>query len=257
MTITSFQLEGCSNAPVLVIGNSLGANYSMWDDQIEVWKKHFLVLRYDYRGHGDSPGLGAVASTEDLAKDIIELTDQLNIQKFHWLGLSLGAMLGLYMAAHYSDRVLSLSAACFRHSQTDETKAQWLTRIATVNEKGVQAIVDGTADRWLTESYRLANPADDQKLRKMIATTSNDGYMACGTAVMTYDSRPYAAKIQCPTLLISGEFDMGAPTAEVASLTKVIPNSQHVMLPTAHIANVECKREFESLVLNFVNNVAA
>jgi len=257
MTITSFQLEGCSNAPILVIGNSLGANYSMWDDQIEVWKKHFLVLRYDYRGHGDSPGLAAVASTEDLAKDIIELTDKLNIQKFHWLGLSLGAMLGLYMAAHYSDRVLSLSAACFRHSQTDETKAQWLTRIATVNEKGVQAIVDGTADRWLTEGYRLANPVDDQKLRKMIATTSNDGYMACGTAVMTYDSRPYAAKIQCPTLLISGEFDMGAPTVEVASLTKVIPNSQHVMLPTAHIANVECKREFESLVLNFVNNVAA
>ena len=257
MTITSFQLEGCSNAPVLVIGNSLGANYSMWDDQIEVWKKHFLVLRYNYRGHGDTPAIGAVASTEDLAKDIIELTDQLNIQKFHWLGLSLGAMLGLYMAAHYSDRVLSLSAACFRHSQTDETKAQWLTRIATVNEKGIQAIVDGTADRWLTEGYRVANPADDQKLRKMIATTSNDGYMACGTAVMTYDARPYAAKIQCPTLLISGEFDMGAPTAEVASLTNLIPNSQHVMLPAAHIANVECKREFESLVVNFINTISA
>jgi 3-oxoadipate enol-lactonase len=74
---------------------------------------------------------------------------------------------------------------------------------------------------------------------------------------MTYDARPYAAKIQCPTLLISGEFDMGAPTAEVASLTSVIPNSKHVMLPAAHIANVECKREFESLVVNFINTISA
>lgn len=257
MTNTSFQLEGRTNAPVLVIGNSLGANYSMWDDQIEAWKKDFLVLRYNYQGHGDTPAVGDVASTEDLAKDIIALVDQLHIQQFHWLGLSLGAMLGLYMAAHYPTRVLSLSAACFRHSQTEDTKNQWLTRIATVKEKGIQAIVDGTADRWLTEGYRLANPVDDKKLRQMIATTSNDGYMACGHAVMTYDARPYAAKIQCPTLLISGEFDMGAPSAEMASLTSLIPNSQYAMLPSAHIANVECKKAFETLVHNFVKNIKA
>ena len=92
------------------------------------------------------------------------------------------------------------------------------------------------------------------RLRQIIATTSDAGYMACGNAVMTYDARPYAAKIQCPTLLISGEFDMGAPHADVASLTSIIPNSQHVMLPSAHIANVECKRDFETLVLNFVHS---
>lgn len=256
MTITSFQLEGRSNAPVLVIGNSLGANYSMWDDQIELWKKHFLVLRYDYQGHGDTPAVGDVASVKDLANDIIELVDQLNIKKFHWLGLSLGAMLGLYMAAHYQERVQSLTSACFRAAQTEETKNQWLTRIATVKEKGIQAIVDGTADRWLTEKYRQANPGDDKKLRNMIGSNTDQGYMACGHAVMTYDASPYMKNIQCPVLLISGEFDMGAPTAGIDALTKVIKNCQHIMLPSAHIANIECKRDFEMHVLNFVQKNA-
>jgi len=113
MTSTSFVLEGRIDAPVLVVANSLGANHLMWEPQMAMWKKHFLVLRYNYRGHGDTPANGDVASTQDLAQDAIALVDHLGISSFSWLGLSLGGMLGLYMAAHYPNRVNSLVSACF------------------------------------------------------------------------------------------------------------------------------------------------
>ena len=252
MTSTSFVLEGRIDAPVLVVANSLGANHLMWEPQMAMWKKHFLVLRYNYRGHGDTPANGDVASTQDLAQDAIALVDHLGISSFSWLGLSLGGMLGLYMAARYPNRVNSLVSACFRPHQTDETRAQWATRIQTVREKGLGSIVDGTVDRWLTEGFRKSHPQVDQALRKMVGANHADGYMACGKAVMDYDSRPYIHQVVCPVLLISGAHDMGAPTAEVANLNQVLVNSRHEVLPAAHIANQECPEKFQELSTEFV-----
>jgi 3-oxoadipate enol-lactonase len=161
-------------------------------------------------------------------------------------------MLGLYFAAHYPQKVKALASACFRPYQTPESFAMWEARIKTVAEQGVGAIVAGTADRWLTEGFREANPSIDQALRVMIGNNEPDGYMACGHAVKDYDLRPYVGKVSCPVLLIGGQFDGGAPATEVSNLRTVIQNSEYAELPGAHIANLECAPEFTRIVNTFM-----
>jgi len=252
MTKTAFVLEGKLGAPVLLVANSLAANYSMWDPQIDEWKKNFQVLRYNYRGHGGTPSVGNFATSQDLADDVNELLESLNIKEIYWVGLSLGAMLGLYFAAHYPQKVKALASACFRPYQTLESFGMWEARIKTVAEQGIGAIVAGTADRWLTEGFRNANPSIDQALRVMIGANEPDGYMACGHAVKDYDLRPYIGKVSCPVLLIGGQFDGGAPATEVSNLRSVIHNSEYAELPGAHIANLECASEFTRIVNAFM-----
>ena len=252
MTKTAYVLEGKLGAPVLLVANSLGANYTMWDPQIEEWKKHFQVLRYNYRGHGGTPSVGNFATSQDLADDVNELLEALNIAQIYWVGLSLGAMLGLYFAAHYSQKVKALASACFRPYQSPESLAMWEGRIKTVADNGIDSIVGGTADRWLTEGFRQSHPQVDQALRTMIAANEPDGYMACGHAVKDYDLRPYIGRVSCPVLLIGGQFDGGAPAADISNLRSVIQNSEYAELPGAHIANLECAPEFTQLVSKFM-----
>lgn len=249
---TSFIFEGKANAPVLVLANSLAAAPEMWDAQAKILSEHFRVLRYSYRGHGKTPAMGDQANIENLRQDLLALLDQLNIQKFSFMGLSLGGMLGIYLAAKNPERVNALVAANFRPFQVDATKEQWDQRIEAVRANGIEAIVNGTADRWLSEDFRKVNPEIDQQVRQMIGRTSADGFMACAKAVRDYDARPFLKEVQCPVLLIAGSGDMAAPVSEYQLMQSSIPKNEYLLLKAAHISNIECEQEFTAAVLKFL-----
>ena len=251
-TNTSFILEGKRNNPVLVLANSLAASPSMWDIQVKSWVKNYQVLRFSYPGHGDTVANDKVTTIDLLAAELMALLDQLNIKKFSLVGLSLGAMLGLYVAAKNPGRLQALVAANFRPFQNETTKEQWHQRITAVIEKGIEAIVDGTAERWLSASFRSANMGIDKKIRKMIRETSAEGFMACAQAVKDFDARPFLAEIKCPVLLISGSEDLAAPVAEFVAVKTAIQNSSYLMLEAAHISNIEREKYFTSAVSNFL-----
>jgi 3-oxoadipate enol-lactonase len=248
---SSFIFEGNSNAPVVVLASSLGASLEMWDAQARVLSPHFRVLRYSYQGHGATPEVGSEANIENLRQDLLVLLDRLNIQSFSFLGLSLGAMLGIYLAAKNPERVQALVAANFRPFQIDSTKEQWNQRIEAVRSKGIDAIVDGTADRWLSESFRASYPVLDQRVRQMIRGTTDAGFMACAKAVRDYDARPFLKDVLCPVLLIAGSEDVAAPVSEYPLMQASIPNNQYVLLKAAHISSIECEAEFNEQVLRF------
>jgi 3-oxoadipate enol-lactonase len=251
-TNSAFILEGKMDAPVVVLANSLAAAPEMWDAQVAKLKQSYRVLRYSYEGHGDTAPRQELASIESLGADLMELIDQLQIKQFAFVGLSLGGMLGLYLAAKFPQRVKSLVAANFRPFQIEATQGQWNDRIALVKEKGIGAIVDGTADRWLTESFRKSHPVEDQKIRQMIARTTAQGFIACASAVRDYDARKFMAEIQCPVLLIAGTHDMAAPVAEFACVREALKNSTYLELNAAHISNVECEDQFTDAVTSFL-----
>ena len=249
---TSFIFEGKANAPVLVLANSLAAAPEMWSAQAKILSEHFRVLRYSYQGHGKTPANGNEANIETLRQDLLALLDQLNIQKFSFVGLSLGAMLGIYLAAKNPERVNALVAANFRPFQVDATKEQWDQRIEAVATNGIEAIVNGTADRWLSEGFRKANPEIDQQVRKMIGRTSAEGFMACAKAVRDYDARPFLKEVQCPVLLIAGSGDMAAPASEYLLMQSAIPKNEYLLLKAAHISNIELEKEFTDAVQKFL-----
>jgi len=183
----------------------------------------------------------------------LTLLDQLNIQKFAFVGLSLGAMLGIYLAAKNPERVSKLVAANFRPFQVDVTKEQWDQRIEAVRTNGIEAIVNGTADRWLSEGFRKANSEIDQLVRQMIGKTSPEGFMACAKAVRDYDARPFFKEVQCPVLLIAGSRDMAAPASEYQLMQSTISKNEYLLLQAAHISNIECEREFTAALLKFLS----
>ena len=250
---TAFIFEGKANAPILVLANSLAAAPEMWDAQAKILSEHFRVLRYSYRGHGKTSAAGDEANIENLRQDLLALLDQLNIQKFAFVGLSLGAMLGIYLAAKNPERVSKLVAANFRPFQVDATKEQWDQRIEAVRINGIQAIVNGTADRWLSEDFRKANSKIDQQVRQMIGRTSPEGFMACAKAVRDYDARPFLKEVQCPVLLIAGSGDNAAPASEYQLMQSTIPKNEYLLLQAAHISNIECQKEFTAALLKFLS----
>jgi 3-oxoadipate enol-lactonase len=237
---------------VIILANSLAAAPEMWDAQVAVLKQSYRVLRYSYQGHGDTPPNQERASIESLATDLIELLDALQIREFSFVGLSLGGMLGLYLAAKFPNRVKALVATNFRPFQNELTQGQWSDRIALVNEKGITAIVDGTADRWLTEEFRKKNPAADQKIRQMIARTSALGFIACASAVRDYDARKFMSEITCPVLLIGGTHDMAAPVAEFSCVLDAVKNSSYIEFDAAHLANIESENQYTQAISHFL-----
>jgi 3-oxoadipate enol-lactonase len=245
-----YELEGPENKPVLMLCNSLGTTLHMWDQQVAALTQHFRLLRYDRRGHGKSGVPAGPYSMEMLGRDALAVLDAAKVQKTNWCGLSMGGMVGMWLGANAPQRVnrliLSNTSAYF------ENKQIWNDRIAVVKEKGLQAILQGTIERWFTKDFRERAPQQVQRIADMFMATRVEGYIACGEAVRDMDHREIIRKITAPTMVIAGKQDAGT-TVEMAELIrKSIPGASMTLFDAAHIANVECEHDYTDAVLGFL-----
>jgi 3-oxoadipate enol-lactonase len=244
------EVEGPAQAPVLMLSNSLGTNLHMWDDQIAAFTRHFRLVRYDRRGHGRSDVPKGPYSMQQLGRDVLAILDGLGIAKINWCGLSMGGMVGMWLGANAPSRldklILSNTASYF------PDKTIWDGRIKLVREKGLAAVVDGTIERWFTKPFRESAPDAVGRVRAMFLATDPEGYIGCGEAIRDMDHRPLLAKINVPTLVIAGRYDLGTPLEAGEFIAQHTPNAQLAVLETAHIANVEEPQIYTDTVLNFL-----
>jgi 3-oxoadipate enol-lactonase len=245
------EVEGPEQAPVLMLSNSLGTNLHMWDDQVAAFTRHFRLVRYDRRGHGQSEVTKAPYSMERLGRDVLAILDGLKIAKMNWCGLSIGGMVGMWLGANAPERIdkliLSNTAAYF----ADPT--MWDGRIKLVREKGLAAVVDGTMERWFTKQFREASPQAAERIRSMFLATDPEGYVGCGEAIRDMDHRALLAKVTAPTLVIAGRHDTGTPLEAGEFIAQHTPDAQLAVLDTAHIANVEEPKIYADTVLDFLS----
>ncbi|MEA2878909.1 MAG: 3-oxoadipate enol-lactonase [Hyphomicrobiales bacterium] len=245
-----YEMEGDENKPVLMFCNSLGTTLHMWDGQMPAVKQHFRVLRYDRRGHGKSGVPAGPYNMEMLGRDALAVMDAAKVDKISWCGLSMGGMVGMWIGANAPQRVnkliLSNTSAYF------ENKQIWNDRIATVKEKGLGVILQGTLDRWFTKGFRDTQPAKVQKIADMFMNTKQEGYIACGEAVRDMDHREIIKKITAPTMVIAGSQDAGTTPEMGEFVAKNIPGATLKMFDAAHIANVECAHDYTDAVLGFL-----
>jgi 3-oxoadipate enol-lactonase len=245
-----YEVEGSADKPVLMLCNSLGTTLHMWDGQMPALTQHFRVVRYDRRGHGKSGVPSGAYTMEMLGKDALAVLDAAGVRKTNWCGLSMGGMVGMWMAANAPQRVnrliLSNTSAYF------ENKQIWNDRIAVVKEKGLQAIVQGTLERWFTKDFRDREPHKVKSIADMFLATQLEGYIGCGEAVRDMDHRELLPRIKAPTLVIAGTQDAGT-TPEMAEYVKSrIPGANLTLLDAAHIANVERAGEYSDAMLGFL-----
>ena len=246
------EVEGPERAPVLMLSNSLGTNLHMWDEQVGPLTRHFRLVRYDRRGHGQSSVPKGPYTMERLGRDVIGVLDALGIQKVNWCGLSMGGMVGMWLGANAANRVdkliLSNTAAYF------PDKTVWEGRIKLVRDKGLAAIVDANMERWFTKAFRDRSPGAMAKMRDMFLATKVDGYVGCDEAIRDMDHRPLLAKIAAPTLVIAGKYDP-ATTLEAGEFIKEhVPGAQIAVLDAAHISNLEQPEVYAQTVLGFLQH---
>ena len=247
-----YALEGPAGRPVLVLSNSLGTDFSMWDPQISEFTKSFRVLRYDTRGHGKSFVTPGLYSAEQLANDVLALADRLELDRFHFCGLSMGGMTGMWLAANARER-LNKVVICSASAKfgTPET---WSTRIETVRKQGMMPVAAATIERWFSPAFRAQNPSKAADIRKMVESVNPEGYIACCAAVRDFDFREQLANIHTPTLVISGVHDPATTPADGRFLAEHIPGARYVELNAAHLSNIEDADRFTQEVSGFLDS---
>jgi 3-oxoadipate enol-lactonase len=231
-------IEGRPDAPTVVLAGSLGSTLSMWDPQVPALAEHFRVVRYDTRGHGSSPVPPGPYSIDDLADDMVALLDTVGAQRAHIVGLSLGGMAAIRMAARRPDRVDRLALLCTA-AQMSPAQA-WAERAVLVRAQGPGAVADAVAGRWLTDERRRDHPEDVQRLVSMISATPAEGYASCCTAIEHMDLRADLPQITAPTLVVGAADDPSIPVANQRALAAAISGARlQIVEHAAHLASFE------------------
>ena len=243
----NYELSGKQDAPVVVLSHSLACSMVMWDPQLNLLEDQFRVLRYDTRGHGGSDAPSGPYTMDQLVNDAIALVDALGIDRFHWIGLSMGGMIGQGLAISHSERLKSLVLADTSAVIPDETQPAWQERIDAVRKGGMQVVAESTLERWFTPDYFKQNqPAIDQ-IRRQILATPVAGYIGCSEAIRRLNYLDALAAIQISVLIMVGADDPGTPVSASEAMHAKIKSSTLAVIPAAaHLSNIEQTEVFNA-----------
>jgi 3-oxoadipate enol-lactonase len=242
-------VDGPAAAPALLLGSSLGTAAAMWDPQVPALARRFRVIRYDHLGHGRSAVPSGPYTLDLLGRELLRTLDDLDVPWVHYAGLSLGGMVGMWLAAHAPDRVRRLALLCT--SASLGPPEQWRDRAATVRAEGLPAIADAVVARWFTPAFAVARPEVVAAHRALLTATSPAGYAACCEAIAAMDLRPDLGRIDTPTLVIAGADDPATPVRHAHEIAGRIPAARLVVLDAAaHLANVEQPEQVCRLLLD-------
>ncbi|GAA1757183.1 3-oxoadipate enol-lactonase [Luedemannella helvata] len=235
-------VDGPADAPVLLLGGSLGSDVSLWAAPARALSQRYRIVRFDHRGHGLSPVPSGDYEIADLGRDVLALLDHLGVPRAHYAGLSLGGMVGMWLAAHAPERVDRLALAC---TAAFLPPAQgWLDRASAVRGGGLAAIADAVLSRWVTPGV---DPGPGP--RAMLLGTPPDGYAACCAAIAAMDLRPALPRIAAPTLVIAAAEDLATPPVLGAEIAASVPGARYaVVADAAHVAVLQRPDEVTDLI---------
>ncbi len=236
--VIHFSDQGRRDGPPLVFINSLGTDFRIWTEVAKILAPHFRIVLYDKRGHGLSESGPDKNDMADYARDLMGLLDRVGVGRATIVGVSIGGVIAQEFYRQRPERVAAL-VLCDTAAKigTDET---WDQRIAEVERGGVESIADSVLERWFTAEFRASRPAEVAGIRAMLTRTPRQGYLAACGALKRADLRPYAGRIEAPTLCLVGDEDGSTPIALVKETAALIAGSRFEIVEGAgHLPNVE------------------
>lgn len=249
----NYTLEGPAGAPWLTFANSLVTSLEMWDPQAGALKQRYRVLRFDMRGHGRSGTPEPPYTIAQLAGDVLALWHAVGVDRSHFVGLSLGGMIGIHLAARQSEKLRCLVATDCRADANEAYQGVFVERIRITREQGMDAMVEPSLARFFTPAFVAANPAVINQFRAMIRATTADGHIGCCEALRGLAEGANLLKIKVPALYIGGEHDIGAPPDMMRAMAQATPGARYIMLEGAgHISNVEAPDRFLAAIEPFL-----
>lgn len=230
-------VAGPPRAPVLVLGNSLGTSAEVWARQVPDLEQSFALVRYELPGHGGSAARPGPYTIAELGAGVLALLDSLGVERAGYCGISLGGMIGMWLAANAPDRISALGLVCT--AAYLPPAGNWQQRAARVVAAGMASISGAVLDRWFTPAYAAAEPTVIAEFLAELERTNPDGYAGCCEAIADMDLRPDLPAITAPTLVIAGADDPAAPPECGAAIASRIDGARFEVIPAAaHLAAV-------------------
>jgi 3-oxoadipate enol-lactonase len=247
----NYEISG--SGPWVTLSHSLACDLGMWDGLAEELARHFSVLRYDTRGHGLSSAPVGAYTLSELATDLAGLFQALNIHKSHFIGLSMGGMIGQTFAIAYPGILKTLVLADTTSRRPENALEMWAERVKNARNEGMEALVESTLARWFTEPFRIAQPLEMDRIGNMIRNTPVDGFAGCCNAISRIDVLDQLNQIECPALVMVGEHDHATTPWMAQQMQAALRDAELIIIPSAaHLSNVEQPYFFNQAVLKFL-----
>lgn len=243
------ETDGPPDAPALLLGGSLGTTLDMWDPQVAALAREARVVRFEHRGHGASPVPTGPYTMDDLGTDVLALMDRLGVERASYAGVSIGGMVGQWLAINAPERIDRLILICTSaHLPPAES---WHERAAAVRAAGTPAAVaDAVIARWFTEGYAARAPEVVARYRAMIGSIAAEGYAGCCEAIAGMDLRAGLGRVSAPTLVLAGAQDPAIGPEHGEAIAAAVAGARlEVLDPGAHLLNVERADEVTGLIL--------
>jgi 3-oxoadipate enol-lactonase len=250
-----YDLAGPETAPVVCITHSLASDGGSWAEQVPpLLQAGFPVMRLDMRGHGGSDPVAGDYTMQQLAGDVAAVLDALGIPRVHYIGLSIGGMIGQAFAIEHGAKLISAMWCDTLPASPSGAAALWDERMNTVRRaNSLEPLADGTVERWFTDAFKARKPGRWKQIRDTVAATTPAGYLGCSAAIMNFDFTGRLSAVDLPVLVVCGAEDPGTPAAENRRLAGLVPKGRYEEIPgMRHFPNVEAPDAFNRIMMGWL-----
>jgi len=251
-----YDLAGPDDGPVVCITHSLASDGGSWAEQVPaLLQAGFRVLRLDMRGHGGSDPVTGDYTMNQLAGDVATVLDALGFARVHYIGLSIGGMIGQAFALEYRQKLISALWCDTLPASPPGAADIWAPRIKAVREAhSLEPIAEASMDRYLSPAFQAKNPGRWKQLRDTVAGTTPAGYLGCSAAILDFDFEAQLPSLTLPVLVVCGEHDAGTPAAENRRLAGLVPGARYEEIAgMRHFPNVEAPDAFNRIMLGWLD----
>ena len=246
----AFRWDGVDDGPVIMMAHAMGTSHRLWDPQVSALAARYRLLRYDWRGHGDTDAPPGPYTLDQFERDAVGLMDALGLLRVHWVGISTGGMIGQGLAINYASRITTLTL-CNTTSQSNPWYRDWVAeRQAVVQREGMVPVWEMTKRMWFTDAFvDAAGPAYDA-VRDVFIKTKIPGYLGGTSAVADLAYRDRLHRISCPTRIIGAGDDPATPIEQSFAIRDRIAGAKlEVIDGQRHFSNVEVPDRFNTILV--------
>ena len=236
--------------PVVFI-HGVGLTYEIWQPQLDFFK-NYSYLSYDILGHGKSSLTRQNINFDDFSEQLIELINELKIEKIHLVGFSIGSLIARNFATRYSERLQSLILLGSIYKRSEQQQK-------TVNERFEQAkkelkLSSQALKRWFTDKYLENNPDTYEKISSILSANNMANFLKVYELFVRHKNDEDFEKIYCKTLVMTGENDVGSTIEMSQQLKDLINNSElKIIKDGKHLCGIECADDVNLAIKNFVD----
>jgi len=246
------RIAGPEDAPAVVLLHAIATSSELWEPQMATWAERFRVVAVDLPGHGASPLTQEPHSLDAYARSVLATMDALNLERWALVGLSFGSSISQRLAVQAPERVRALVLAAGVAYSPPPAQEMWRGRAASAIANGLGDQVEAILERWFTPEFRASMPATVERIRRLVLSTSTEGYVAAAEIISTLDNRSLLARIACPALVLAGDRDKAVPLEALKQIAETIPQSRFSSVPAAHLVNIEAAADFTEQVGDFL-----